>query len=411
MREYSDTPITMTRNRALREAQEAGVDVLIMVDSDQEPDIRLEKDPTAKPFWDSSFDFLYEKQYDKGPCVIAAPYCGPPPHPRAGGCSNVFIFRWGSLTNNRDEGMFKIDQYSREEAATLSGIIRVAALPTGLCMLDLRLLKIVSPPWFRYEWTDEYESDKASTEDVFFTRNCELEGIPQYANMDAWAGHVKQWVADKPNLVGTDEICETYRRSIERGLSSEQRYRELNPDKTHEEIMALAATGLTAQVTYEEITGAEEGPGSLGEFLKKNNLRLTPVEEPTGLIHLGVAMPEDDRNALRAVVRQEVSRCNGRPISIAEIGSWTGNSALAMAEALDGSGGKIYCIDTWEGTSTDPSGVGLSLLGDKTLLRECFDKNLEDLLDHTIFPVEGFSLRWISSLLMLGTSTTMSSRI
>src|SRR3972149_2894222 len=52
----ADTPITMTRNKAVRDAQQRKVDVLVMVDSDMHPDILLGQDPDAVPFVDTAFD-------------------------------------------------------------------------------------------------------------------------------------------------------------------------------------------------------------------------------------------------------------------------------------------------------------------------------------------------------------------
>ena len=41
----ADTPITMTRNRAVLQAREFGVDVLVMIDSDMKPDINAGQHP------------------------------------------------------------------------------------------------------------------------------------------------------------------------------------------------------------------------------------------------------------------------------------------------------------------------------------------------------------------------------
>ena len=59
--DYVDTPITMTRNAAVIDAQKLGADLIMMVDSDQNPNLYVGQDPRAKPFWESSFDFLYER--------------------------------------------------------------------------------------------------------------------------------------------------------------------------------------------------------------------------------------------------------------------------------------------------------------------------------------------------------------
>lgn len=213
-----DTPITMSRNACLAHALKIGVDVVCLLDSDMAPDLHLLRrdEPGCKPFWDSSLDFLLAH---RGPCVVAAPYCGPPP------VSNVYVFRWASHQN---PGMapgpdLRLEQFSREEAAYRTGIERVAALPTGLMLLDTRALAALEPPYFRYEWADATESAKASTEDVVFTRDLDMAGIPQYVNWDAWAGHWKRVCVAKPQLIHSDQVREQFRQAVLRGGKSDER--------------------------------------------------------------------------------------------------------------------------------------------------------------------------------------------
>ena len=49
--DMADTPITMTRNRAVRFARENNYDLLLMLDSDMAPDLLLGEDPEDKPIW------------------------------------------------------------------------------------------------------------------------------------------------------------------------------------------------------------------------------------------------------------------------------------------------------------------------------------------------------------------------
>ena len=197
----SDTPITMTRNRAVLMARQCDVDVLVMVDSDMKPDLLVGMDPAAKPFFQSSFDFLVQ-HYPKGPCVIGAPYCGPPPH------ECVYVFRWQTMQSHNPNTDFQLEMVDRHTAVKLAGVQECAALPTGLIMYDMRAFALTEPqsdadkPWFYYEWKDRYAADKASTEDVTMTRDLSLVGTqklgynPVFCNWDAWAGH---W---KPKCVG-----------------------------------------------------------------------------------------------------------------------------------------------------------------------------------------------------------------
>lgn len=240
--EMADTPITMTRNRAVLDALEAGADALIMLDSDMRPDC----EPDGKPFWDTSFDFFCA-MYDKHPVVIGAPYCG---GSGAGGVENVYVFRWENcLRDNPDECDMQLKPFSRVEAAMHAGIQEVGALPTGLIWYDCRVFRDLldpmprylelrnlgltdaeackaAPHYFSYEWTSPFASDKASTEDVQNTRDISLAGIakyganPVYCNWDAWAGHWKPKLVRKPQILSTDSVASTLINVARRGNES-----------------------------------------------------------------------------------------------------------------------------------------------------------------------------------------------
>lgn len=234
--ERADTPITMTRNAALRVSQKAGVDVLVMIDSDQIPD--LYAGIGAKPFWDSSFDFLYE-HWGRGPCIVAAPYCGPPPDPIRGGIESVYAFRWAYDRNERDRRRATLVMYEREDAGTRVGIEEVAAAPTGLIMIDMRALERIPLPWFDYEWADyPYNTEKATTEDVYFTRNASLAGVPVFINWDSWAGHAKQEIVGKPIVPTADSFREEWTQMKARARDLDGPIMEVNPGKSAGEIIA-----------------------------------------------------------------------------------------------------------------------------------------------------------------------------
>jgi hypothetical protein len=211
-----DTPITMGRNACLEAARNHGCDMLLMVDSDMSPDLYLPSNPycechdhTARPFFDSSLQFLWELR-KKGECgVIGAPYCGPPPY------ENVYVFHWATHGNGpEDEADMRLEQFSRERAASMTGITEVAALPTGVILIDMDCLERISPPYTYYEWTDHTESGKASTEDVTFTRDLSLNGIKQYCNWDAWAGHWKMKRVGKPRVIDASMIGRKFRECL-----------------------------------------------------------------------------------------------------------------------------------------------------------------------------------------------------
>lgn len=207
----SDTPITMLRNRCIKVAEENKIDFVLMLDSDNIPDWYLpgaanfwgvEPDMLADPFWESSFDFAWNHRMEgKGPCVVMAPYCGPGPN------EVVFSFDWVNRTSGHAEPDFALELVPRHDAAQRTGIRRAAAGATGVMLIDMLAIKRLREykaknklrkSLFYYEWKDDDETEKASTEDVAFTRDLSIAGIPLYCNWNAWAGHEKSRVVGKP---------------------------------------------------------------------------------------------------------------------------------------------------------------------------------------------------------------------
>lgn len=259
---YVDTPIPMTRNAAVIDARQVGADLLLFVDSDQSPDNMLVADSDAVPFWDTAFDFIYSR-WDKGPHVVGAPYLG--------GDSlheNVFVMRWRNHVSSYEaEVDLKLNQYTREEAAIMSGIHECAALPTGLILYAMPAFDLIEPcpdniaetisrplvkrieagnnkfttnqmrelvthvvhetrraekPFFYYEFTDKYEWRKASTEDVTNTRDISLAGLvqlgynPVHCAWSSWAGHWKPRNVSKPQLISAKEVSRRFTAAVER---------------------------------------------------------------------------------------------------------------------------------------------------------------------------------------------------
>ena len=220
---FSDTPITLTRNRSIQVAREAGADVLIMCDSDQVPDLYVGQDAFAKPFFPSTFDFVYDHRLKGKPVVVGAPYCGPPP------IECVYVFKWANWESQSLGQDMRLEMFSREEAAGRSGIEEVAALPTGLIMFDLKVFDLLEPPYFYYEYADKYEQEKASTEDVTCTRDLAMHGMeltghsPVHCNWDAWAGHMKPKCVGKPMPLTVDQVNRKYRDAVLQNRESKER--------------------------------------------------------------------------------------------------------------------------------------------------------------------------------------------
>ncbi len=250
--DVSDTPITMTRCAAVREARKLGADLLLMFDSDNYPDFRLGRDPFAKPFFQSSLDFMYERRKQGLLSVVGAPYCGAPPD------RVPFAFQWHTVDAHHPDGTMSIELLSREEAAARTGIHPVPALPTGCILFDMEVFEVTDPqheyqrllleghspkiaraltkPWFYYEYSDIYQSQKDSTEDVTATRDIGLcvmneKGYnPLFCNFDAWAGHWKPECVDKPEPISADAVNEKYRTAALKGRQTHQRLMQVNPN-------------------------------------------------------------------------------------------------------------------------------------------------------------------------------------
>lgn len=334
----ADTPICMVRNKFIVNARKANCDVLVMIDSDQSPNLH-KNDLGFQPFFPSSFDFLY-KHYDKGPVAICAPYCGPPPH------ENVYVFRWDNDLWAGDETPFRLAPFSRYEASTMRGISEIAAAPTGLIMYDMRCFELTEPSklsksevmdrfadgtfskeramrelsegWFYYEWENGYASEKASTEDVTQTRDLSLAGMaklgynPLYCNWNSPIGHWKPWcVPGRPRMFGVEHIGPAFKRAIadDRTMTTVEEFKT-DLDLSHLPVNRIKMNGHVKPTPHK-----------------------TPVEHLEGLTELARHMKET----------------LGRTPKAVEIGSWHGDSALALVKG----GATVMCVDTWEGSKTD----------------------------------------------------------
>ena len=256
-----DIPLTMVRNGLVKAAKDGGFDCLMMIDSDNVPDLYDGHAPNAKPFWETSFDFLYERALKGLPSVVCAPYCGPPPHPVGGGQENVYVFHVSSdESDDKDpskHGAVRFEAYTREHAAIMRGIQPIAAGPTG-CILyttdafDLmplhgmtdeeilqkhasgeistarakQLLRMES--WFFYEFTDQYQTQKSSTEDVTNTREIQFAGIEKFGepvvfcNWDAWAGHYKPKCVGAPQVLRIEQVSNIFAEAVRSNVSTRE---------------------------------------------------------------------------------------------------------------------------------------------------------------------------------------------
>ncbi len=172
----------------------------------------LPKHADQRPFMPAALEFALEHP---GPCVIAAPYCSGPPKER------VLVHRFSEFeqesANAPAEGI-QLECFTREEAALKTGYEMVAALPTGLMLIDMRVAMILRPPYFHYEYNGDNETALIGTEDVVFSRNLYYLNVPQYVDWSAWSAHVKQKIVGRPrhypNLAYSQGIRKTWEHDL-----------------------------------------------------------------------------------------------------------------------------------------------------------------------------------------------------
>jgi hypothetical protein len=368
---YADTPITYTRNRTIMDAHRAGADLLLMLDSDNAPDLYFNVEPGVPRFFDTAFDIL-DKHFDKGPCILYAPYCGPPPHPIEGGEEVPFVFKWHTTKSGPGNRFGKLMLMSREEAAVRGGYEQVPAGATGCMLIDMRVFnftnapneKLVNPPWFDYEWGDPpFNTKKATTEDVFFTRNATMAGIPVYVLWDCWAGHSKPEMVGKPLLIHSDTVNSMYREAVLRGVRTGEKEIQLSPESTAEEIGHDGNGDGKAQ----DGNGFLNGVGFL--------------TDDVGFKHVGMTKSEEDTEAIREIVSDLVN-CDGFPshLNIVEIGSWVGDSAKTIVGQLRPDD-VLYCVDTWEGSPSDATYEYVRKFGGSQKVFEVFHRNMKQWIE------------------------------
>lgn len=250
----SDTPVDMVRNLMVKTARTKNADYILMIDSDMDPD----SEPDGLPFWSTSWDFMMQRRKDEKAyrvvlrgleveqalhegrefpstgvlserheeemfgsfpyATVAAPYCCAPPSERP------MMMRFTQPESDTHEPCFRLEMFNREETFRYSGIWEVAALPTGLILYDARVFDRLPPPWFAYEWADPpYNTRKATTEDIYQTRNASNLGLPQYANWDAWAGHIKPRCIRKPRPLTVDVIPDHLADAVRKGLRGDHK--------------------------------------------------------------------------------------------------------------------------------------------------------------------------------------------
>ena len=106
-----------------------------------------------------------------------------------------------------------------------------------------------------------------------------------------------------------------------------------------------------------------------------------------GFIHFQHFMPQCDINVLHLLASKTWASA-GRPLLMAEIGSFTGASALALAEYCE----RLYCVDTWDGSDNPDDPINELYAIHKGDVWTAFWENVKH-LDPICFPLKKTSLR------------------
>ena len=378
----SDTPITMTRNLVVKTARDTGYDFILMLDSDNVPDVEKDDDPGWKPFWQTSFDFAYERLVRGLPSVVCAPYCGIPPQ------ENVYVFHWHTPETS-ETAPFSLEPYSRHQAASMAGIQPVAAGPTGVTLYSANAFDLQEPPWFYYEYNDKAQTAKASTEDVTNFRDIALLGHQKYGepvlfcNWDSWAGHMKVKCVRKPRVVYTSDINEKFREAMANRIDRNDRMMDVDYTAGLDQALLRAAPMVFYQgpvkdlhpLTSRHIARRIDGGG---DDVPDNERRYERDVYGRTVHTLGINSWPWDLEQLRVLVSEAAGRHPDRPLKVLEVGSWVGESATALCAGFGKAGGHLTCVDSWEGSPNDLTSSTIEAVSRDTVLG-LFRRNTADL--------------------------------
>lgn len=404
----ADTPITMVRNQFVELARKSGAHLLMMVDSDQNPNLWKKNPKELKPFWKTAFDEIYA-HYQAGPLVIGAPYCGPP-----GAGENVYVFFWDEMGNRSHERPLKLEQYQRQMAVRMTGIQEAGALPTGLILYDMRAFELIEPSartreavlddlivgkitkvqalaelepgWFKYEWTDGRAIQKGSTEDVQNTRDISLAGQvklgynPVRVAWDCWIGHWKPWCVGKPDYYSVRDVAATLRRSVELDLDKSDKIEDLNLNveglfKANPVYPAAAFAEVLKGLPIDESTAfsgtKEEAMRMIVDVMKTPKAHVQAVVELAKIAKQVADREWDAENPLSATLVNSGDKSRP-PLKFLEVGAWIGDTGKAVRQAVDTN---YYVVDPFTGNPNDITGDLVKAIGGWGELSDLFQKN------------------------------------
>lgn len=185
--------ILLNRNIIAQEAINQKCDFLLMIDPDMSPDHYTKgenKRAQAKSFLQTSFQHMMDNPFG----VIAAPACSERPKR----LTNVF------LTNPDGSGRRMTYSETRERLRE-PAIEQVHAIGTGLILIHVPIFTVLTHPYFDDVYANVEKTELSLSQDVYFTQNCHMAGVPVWCNWYAWAGHIKDEPLGAPEDLADEE--------------------------------------------------------------------------------------------------------------------------------------------------------------------------------------------------------------
>jgi len=191
--------IHQIRNAAVEQAQQLGFDRILFIDPDMVVDRYLAAG--QEPFLPTAMRHL-----DGHPgSVAAAPYCGPWPE------RTIRVF-------GIDPENGKLFHCSHGFSQWREGWHQVAAVGTGLMLIDVCLFSDLEPPYFEDQYRTRNQIAMKHSQDVTFCKRVRDAGHEIWVNFSSWCGHYQNSIVDPPGLEGQrdGEINLNAQRTTER---------------------------------------------------------------------------------------------------------------------------------------------------------------------------------------------------
>ena len=205
---FDQPRIALGRNVAVRNAMDMECDYLLMVDPDMQPDMYVGQHPQAELFFSSSLEWLE----CNGPGIVAAPAVSGRPLCRP----NMYRMEDGDGIAHR------YTHQQCRQAIEEPQFEQVAAIGTGLMLINMQVFDAIEKPWFHDLFVDDREDALQLSQDLYFTAGATQSGVPVWCNWFSWAGHAQYEVLGCPGYAAQvkDEDDNKIQMSVRDGVGS-----------------------------------------------------------------------------------------------------------------------------------------------------------------------------------------------